>query len=88
MLPLRVFADGFFDVGHSVVFLQPDVRAFQVASLVDLADRGKPTLSGIVKVWLFLFLCFGPLSFGSIALTLSGPCFDHWYVLLGVRNSS
>ena len=49
MLPLRVFADGFFDISHSVVFLQPDVLAFQIASLVNVADRGKPTLSGIAE---------------------------------------
>ena len=47
MLPLRVYADGFFDISHSVVSLQPDVLAFQIASLVELADQGKPTLSGI-----------------------------------------
>jgi hypothetical protein len=31
--------------------LQPVVYASQIASLVDVADRGKPTLNGIVVVF-------------------------------------
>jgi hypothetical protein len=75
VLPLRVFADGFFDVSHSVVFLQPDVLAFQIASLVDLADRGKPTLSGIVKVWLFFVFVLRPSKFRIY-------CIDTFWTLL------
>ena len=56
---------------HSVVSLQPDVLAFQIASLVDVADRGKPTLSGIADVSfvLFCFVFCGPLRLGSVVRT-------------------
>ena len=54
---------------HSVVSLQPYVLAFQMASLVDVADRGKPTLSGIAECRFCLVLWCGPLRLGSVART-------------------
>ncbi len=54
---------------HSVVSLQPDVFAFQIASLVDVADRGKPTLSGIAGCKFCFCFCCGPLRLGSVVRT-------------------
>jgi hypothetical protein len=38
-------------ISYSVVSSQPDVHASQIASLVDVADRGKPTLNGIAVIF-------------------------------------
>ena len=69
---------------HSIV----SCICFQIASLVDVADRGKPTLSGIADVSFVLFVFCGPLRLGSVVRTsLQNLASATGMCLLGLENS-